>query len=762
MQRRIWIVGFLTGSLGAVLAPGCYSSGSEPPPVTTDASCTADASLQAQLTLDAGPPACQTCINTTCASTLSACSGDCTCSSMVAGALQCIGSLGGNASVSAIGQCVSGLTGSSDDGLTQLATCLTSCGPQCGAAAADGPCPGADATVSSYLAGDSGACGACVQTMCTAAVAACTSDCSCNAGIETALQCLANLGQNASIESAAACLATVQGDAAVGLGTCIEQDCPSQCGLASPSEAGEAGETVEATAEGQAPEAGEPDAQGLEAGVDALADAAVDAPLAPDAQADAQADAGSCTTGQTLCSQTTGDYYDSGTTYYCVDLTSSNANCGGCNAACPTWTTCSASTCTCNPGAINANLVLGTLGGIATATDVSTGLVWQLDDAPMTYNWSGAAAYCTGLGAGWTLPTDTQLQGLYQDGEPYRGCPLTWTGTDAAYWSSTPIAGYANYAYAVEFGIGGETSNEATVASHSVRCVYVPAPSDAGDAGGAPLTCTGAPLSGFTVGTLGSVATVTDPTTGLVWQQASSPPLALADLTGYCSLLGPGWSSPTQQQLQSLKTDGAGWGSCPFAWQVPCNNLNCWTYLGVPGASLDFFYDTNDRGVIGSGTTYEERCVYQADAGAAPPPPPLDAGYYVYDASDGSACTSPAGFTVNGDGTVTDLTTGLVWQAASSDQAYDEALASEYCSSLGGTWTLPTSAELVALYNDLESHYLYFPASCPFTWDAACYGADPCHYYWSSTTGYSVDMDYGSTYGSFAATTQLGVRCVRQ
>ncbi|HSY38463.1 MAG TPA: DUF1566 domain-containing protein [Polyangia bacterium] len=66
-----------------------------------------------------------------------------------------------------------------------------------------------------------------------------------------------------------------------------------------------------------------------------------------------------------------------------------------------------------------------------------------------------------------------------------------------------------------------------------------------------------------------------------------------------------------------------------------------------------------------------------------------------------SGLPNPASYTDNGDGTVTDNVTKLVWQkAVTSSQAYSWCNAINYCATLtlaGRTWRLPTRIELLSL-----------------------------------------------------------------
>jgi len=106
-----------------------------------------------------------------------------------------------------------------------------------------------------------------------------------------------------------------------------------------------------------------------------------------------------------------------------------------------------------------------------------------------------------------------------------------------------------------------------------------------------------------------------------------------------------------------------------------------------------------------------------------------------------NASTAAGGYTDNGSGTVTDTSTGLMWQQSSSsnEMTWEQALA--YCEglNLGGymDWRLPSIKELRSLVDysryDPAINTAYFP-------DAGSYG------YWSSTCminkSYALDMSF--------------------
>lgn len=72
---------------------------------------------------------------------------------------------------------------------------------------------------------------------------------------------------------------------------------------------------------------------------------------------------------------------------------------------------------------------------------------------------------------------------------------------------------------------------------------------------------------------------------------------------------------------------------------------------------------------------------------------------------DGEYSIKPPSFTHNGDGTVTDNVTGLVWQQADDDNTYTWQEALEYCENLSlgnnpnAIWRLPSRRELFSIIN---------------------------------------------------------------
>ncbi len=125
---------------------------------------------------------------------------------------------------------------------------------------------------------------------------------------------------------------------------------------------------------------------------------------------------------------------------------------------------------------------------------------------------------------------------------------------------------------------------------------------------------------------------------------------------------------------------------------------------------------------------------------------------------------NPDGYTDNGDGTVTDKPTALVWQqTAPSSSAATQAAAVQYCATLtlaGYTdWRLPSFVELVSL--------LDFGVSSP-TINTTYFPNAPATFFWSSTpyagqagSYWDVHFDGGYTFGDSGSSSGFYARCVR-
>ena len=179
-----------------------------------------------------------------------------------------------------------------------------------------------------------------------------------------------------------------------------------------------------------------------------------------------------------------------------------------------------------------------------TAKDLITGLTWQTTGASGVdgKTWDEAATACQTLSlggvTGWRLPTEQELLSIVNYG-PYNWA-TTLPGPDpdgAPYWSSTSVAGGSDEAWTVEYSAGNQARNFKTDAL-SVRCV------------------SGTPLPGPNL-TDKNNGTVTDSSTGLMWEKTASTSTANWEgALDYCTKQTTGghkdWRLPNQRELLSI------------------------------------------------------------------------------------------------------------------------------------------------------------------------------------------------------------------
>jgi len=121
-----------------------------------------------------------------------------------------------------------------------------------------------------------------------------------------------------------------------------------------------------------------------------------------------------------------------------------------------------------------------------------------------------------------------------------------------------------------------------------------------------------------------------------------------------------------------------------------------------------------------------------------------------------------AGYKDNGDGTVTDKVTGLMWQQATPAGTYTWSQAKAYCPTLTpagySDWRLPTLIELISLVD--------FGRSNPAI-DTTYFPSTPSNYFWSaslvtgsSNSGWPVYFGSGDLAGRVLSLTYY-IRCVR-
>jgi len=136
---------------------------------------------------------------------------------------------------------------------------------------------------------------------------------------------------------------------------------------------------------------------------------------------------------------------------------------------------------------------------------------------------------------------------------------------------------------------------------------------------------------------------------------------------------------------------------------------------------------------------------------------------------DGEYLSNPMSYTDNGNGTVTDNVTGLIWQQSFDAQAreWDEAVT--YCNNYlpdGSSWRLPTVQELQGIIDvesptGLNSIFSVFDERSAFYWSSTVTANDP-NYAWSAggkgkVWASSKVNDGGCRYFGYCS----NVRCVR-
>jgi hypothetical protein len=335
--------------------------------------------------------------------------------------------------------------------------------------------------------------------------------------------------------------------------------------------------------------------------------------------------------------------------------------------------------------------------GDGTVKDNVTGLIWDKGtfDVSATSAYpaalAAATAHCAAKGGSWRVPTLIELESLIDASRPGALDPVfTPTSLYSQAITATPFPLNGGFGYGVWFG-GANVVGYFSDAGWYVRCLENGPPLLAGASPGAPANRYSA---------AGGV--VTDSKTGLHWEQ--TPAVAgytWAQANSYCAGLttaGGGWRLPTLREQRTLLDprfpamyqlvdpvfqNQSGYFTWSASLDVATGNHyeNSWSQY-TPGDAFGNLADANPGDV---------RCV-RSD----PPPDPQWAQWPM--PSDGGNS-----YTDNGDGTVKDNVTGLVWDKGTFDvsatSAYPAALAAAtaHCAAKGGSWRVPTLIELESL-----------------------------------------------------------------
>ncbi len=252
--------------------------------------------------------------------------------------------------------------------------------------------------------------------------------------------------------------------------------------------------------------------------------------------------------------------------------------------------------------------------------------------------------------------------------------------------------------------------------------------------------------------TINGNGVVTDQVTGWVWQQADGGEMTYANAITYCQNLELGgysdWALPTDQQLFSLvdmDRNNPAMNTSAFSttaamyWWTTNAQANDTSKIWVVNAGGGIGPHPQSETISAGGTKpFHTRCVRSTPASVA------------------------SSFTANGDGTVTDATTGLIWQQAEVTPTVTWEGALNYCEALsldGQTdWRLPNIKELRSLNDNTRLNPSINTGFFP--------GAQAVRY-WSSTTQFGhataawfADFIDGHT-SYIEKTTELPIHCVR-
>uniref|UniRef100_A0A7C4VR74 DUF1566 domain-containing protein n=1 Tax=Desulfatirhabdium butyrativorans TaxID=340467 RepID=A0A7C4VR74_9BACT len=373
-----------------------------------------------------------------------------------------------------------------------------------------------------------------------------------------------------------------------------------------------------------------------------------------------------------------------------------------------------------------------------TVTDTDTGLTWE-QESHGDLDWKAALNHCDTLSlAGhddWRMPTIKEL-GTIADLSRSNPAINTYYFGDTAkagYWSSTSRTEKPEEAWIIDFTYGDD-GYSAKTAKRYVRAVR----------GGPPGQPVITPSTFYDNGD----GTITDAATGLMWQKATQPAATWKDALAGCAGLNLGnhtdWRLPTIKELAGITS----------------------LTRSSPAINTYYFPDTVN-GTYWSGTTRAEKSseawvihfTYGDDSYAAKST--LMNVRAVRGGGPKHQPVTPTTFVDNGDGTVTDHITGLMWQQNDTPGLnWKSALAACVTSQTGGytDWRMPTIKELASLTSLGRSgpaiNTYYFPTTS---------SAD----YWSGTTraettsqAWVVNFNYGAD-NYLAKTSTAYVRAVR-
>ncbi len=264
-------------------------------------------------------------------------------------------------------------------------------------------------------------------------------------------------------------------------------------------------------------------------------------------------------------------------------------------------------------GAYIINPMSYTDNGDGTVTDNVTGLMWQKQDDGNWRAWSDAGTYCSSLGAGlhsdWRLPGIKELMSIVNYGIPYPAPTINSTyfpNTNASfYWSSTTDASGTYNAWSVFFYDG--------LVIHYVNSSFLPY-----------VRCVRGGQQSQPRFTDNRNGTVTDSSTGLMWQQAEGGLMPWTEALSYCTGLNLGgnsdWRLPNIKEL-ALIADYTTYNPAINTTFFPNANASIY-WSSTPGVNspsspwvADFYH--GDVGSEDESGYYYVRCVRGGQSGPA-------------------------------------------------------------------------------------------------------------------------------------------------
>jgi hypothetical protein len=384
--------------------------------------------------------------------------------------------------------------------------------------------------------------------------------------------------------------------------------------------------------------------------------------------------------------------------------------------------------------------------------DNATGLTWQEPMDLTRRTQPEARAYCPTLGTGWRAPTQKELLTLVDPRIASPGPTIDPTFFPLApqdlVWSSSYAAGATGKGWAVNFGSGDASSSVNTTDTYSVRCVRSSATPTLPSREWALW-----PMPDASSFDTSSTEVIVDATTGLTWEKnvlntiySWGASAGTGTAQAYCTGLttaGGGWRLPTKIELESVLDLTRNPPYYP-AFDSTNSPKTVWTGTGVAGnANSAWAVSFDFQGVSGPTAIANRRhvrCVRSTPKASL-------AEHY-------SSAPSASG------GGVTDIWTGLTWQASVDSTKRSHSDAETYCSTLGTGWRLPSVKELLTLVAATRKQpsieTLYFPSTPSDNfWTSTLNRTNP------TTQAWYVNFTEGSSTATEPRSNLWLVRCVR-